>query len=127
LVGIGDYKAAVNTIRLAWALDPYISPVFAGSLLSQSHFALGEFEASKTAAQYCLERTPRDVRCHENFVRALAELGPKEETRKALAKMLSAGPDYIVTEYLRKANRNRRDKAAIKRWADGLRKAGVPE
>jgi adenylate cyclase len=127
LIGVGAYKDTVETVKLAWALDPYINPVFVGGHLSQALFALGDFKGAKEAALSCLKRAPRDVRCHESLVRALGELGPAEETRQAVTNILKLSPNYTVSEYLRKAKRNRQDKEAITRWADGLRKAGIPE
>lgn len=127
LLSVGDYKGSVETMRLAWSLDPNLSPVFTGAVLAQGLFALGDHKASKEVALDCLARTPSDVRCVESLVRALGELGPPEEASKAVKKLLSLSPKYSVSEYKRRASKNRRDAAAIERWADGLRKAGVPE
>lgn len=127
LVGVGDYEGAVATVRTAQALDPYVNPLHVGVLLAQALFALSEFEASRAAAEYCLKRTPRDVRCHESLVRALGEMGPPEAARAAVDRLLELSPDYTVSEYKRRASRNRQDTAAIDRWANGLRKAGLPE
>ena len=127
LLSVGDYKASVETMRFARSLDPYLSPVYIGVILSQSLFALGKFRAAKAAALDCLRRAPRDVRCLESLVRALGELGSKEEAKIAVRKLTRLSPKYTVSEYIRRASKNRQDKAAIKRWADGLRKAGLPE
>lgn len=127
LLGVGDYENAVQTVRLVRALDPYINPLYVGVLQAQALFALGQFEESKTAAEFCLHRTPKDVRCHESLVRALGELGPPEEARAATVELLRLSPDYTIKEYKRRASKNRKDSAAVERWADGLRKAGVPE
>lgn len=127
LLSVGDYKASVDTMRLAWSLDPYLSPVYIGAVLSQGLFALGDYKASKDVALDCLRRAPRDVRCLESLVRALGELGPADEAKKAAADLLKLSPNFTIAEYVRRASKNRRDKAAIKRWADGLRKAGLPD
>lgn len=127
LLSVGDYKASVDTMRIAWSLDPYLSPVYTGAVLAQALFALGDYKASKGAALDCLRRAPRDVRCQESLVRALGEMGPPAEAKKAASRLLKMSPNYTVAEYIRRASKNRRDKAAIERWADGLRKAGIPE
>lgn len=127
LLSVGDYKISVETMRLAWLLDPHLSPVFTGAVLSQGLFALGEYKGSKEVALDCLAKTPGDVRCHESLVRALGELGPPEEAKRAANELLRLSPNYSISEYIRRASKNRRDKAAIARWADGLRKAGIPE
>lgn len=127
LIGAGDYNGVVQTIELARSLDPYLSPVFVGAHLSQAYFALGDYSGAKRAANDCLERTPKDVRCVESLVRALGETGPEDETEAALRKLLALSPDYTIADYVRRASRNRSDPAAIERWAEGLRKAGVPE
>jgi hypothetical protein len=67
------------------------------------------------------------VRCVESLVRALGELGPKAEAQQAAQRLLSLSPSYTVSEYKRRASRNRRDKQAIELWAEGLRKAGIPD
>jgi adenylate cyclase len=126
-IGAGDYPAVVETVRLAMTLDPYLSPVFIGGVLSQALFALGDFAGAKEAADACLERTPNDVRCVESLTRALGELGPKAEAQRAAQRLLSLSPSYTVSEYKRRASRNRRDKQAIELWAEGLRKAGIPD
>ena len=95
--------------------------------MAQGLFALGDYKASKEVALDCLAKTPGDVRCVESLVRALGELGPPEEAKEAVNKLLTLSPEYTVSEYKRRATKNRNDPAAIDRWADGLRKAGVPE
>ncbi|HUS96659.1 MAG TPA: adenylate/guanylate cyclase domain-containing protein [Hyphomicrobiaceae bacterium] len=125
-LGAGDYRGVVQTVRLAWSLDPYLSPVFIGAHLSQALFALGDFAGAKEAANACLQRAPNDVRCVESLVRALGELGPKAEATRAVKRLLHLSPSYTVSEYKRRASKNRRDKDAIERWAQGLRKAGMP-
>ncbi len=127
LLSVGDYQGSVETMRLAWTLNPHLSPVFTGAVLAQGLFALGDFEASKTVALDCLAKSPRDVRCLESLVRALGELGPPEEAKIAVDKLLRLSPSYTIAEYIRRASKNRRDKSAIERWAEGLRKAGIPE
>ena len=127
MLSVGDYEGAVETMQLAWSLDPHLSPVFTGAVLAQGLFALGDYKASKEVALDCLAKTPDDVRCVESLVRALGELGPPEEASKAVGTLLELSPKYSVSEYMRRASRNRNDTAAIERWADGLRKAGVPE
>jgi TolB-like protein/class 3 adenylate cyclase/Tfp pilus assembly protein PilF len=127
LLSVGDYQASVDTMQLAWTLDPHISPVFTGAVLAQGLFALGKYKASKEVALDCLAKTASDVRCLESLVRALGELGPPEQAKKAVGEPLRLSPDYTISEYKRRASKNRQDKAAIERWADGLRKAGIPE
>jgi adenylate cyclase len=127
LLGVGDYDKTVETIRKAWALDPYINPLAIGVIMSQALFALGEFEESKDAALFCLQRAASDVRCQESLVRILGETGPDTEAREAADKLLRLSPGYTVSEYKRRAKKNRNDPKAIDRWADGLRKAGVPD
>lgn len=127
LLSVGHYEASVETMRLAWALDPHISPVFTGAVLAQGLFALGKYRDSKEVALDCLAKTASDVRCLESLVRALGELGPADQAKKAVDELLRLSPDYTISEYKRRADKNRRDRAAIERWADGLRKAGVPE
>ncbi|OBY25284.1 adenylate/guanylate cyclase domain-containing protein [Leisingera sp. JC1] len=127
LIGAGDYNGVVETIELARSLDPYLSPVFIGAHLSQAYFALGDFPAAKRSAEVCLERSPQDVRCVESLVRALGETGPHRDAQAAVSRLLELSPDFTVTDYIRRASRNRSDQAAIDRWAEGLRKAGVPE
>jgi adenylate cyclase len=127
LLSVGDYQSSVETMQLAWALDPHLSPVFIGGILAQGQFALGDYNASKQSAQDCLTRVPDDVRCLESLVRALGELGPPEKAQRAVDDLLNLSPNYTISEYIRRASKNRFDKTAISQWADGLRKAGVPE
>ena len=127
LLSVGDYRASVDTMHTAWALDPFLSPVFIGVILSQGLFALGDYQGSKEVALSCLQRTPQDVRCHESLVRALGELKQLDEAERAIAELLRLSPDYNVSEYIKRASKNRADREAIKRWADGLRKAGLPD
>jgi adenylate cyclase len=127
LLGVGDYSGTVEAVETARSLDPYINPLHVGVILSQAHFALGNFQAAKETALDCLDRSPDDVRCHESLVRALGELGPPDQARDAAANLLQLSPGYTVSEYVKRAQKNRNDTDAIVRWADGLRKAGVPE
>ena len=126
-MSVGDYEGTIEIIRKAWALDPYITPIAIGETLSQALFAVGKYEESKDAALFCLQRVPSDARCQESLVRALGELGPADEARTAVEELLRLSPGYAVSEYMRRANKNRSDLSAIERWADGLRKAGAPD
>ena len=126
-LGVGDYEGTVATVRRAWALDPFVNPLVIGAVLSQALFAQGKFEESKAAAQFCLQRVPTDARCQESLVRALGELGPRDDAEAAVSELLRLSPGYTVSEYLRRANKNRNDSDAIERWANGLRTAGVPD
>ncbi|MGI9520223.1 MAG: adenylate/guanylate cyclase domain-containing protein, partial [Hyphomicrobiaceae bacterium] len=98
LLSVGDYKGSVETMNLAWLLDPHLSPVFTGVVLSQGLYALGDYQTSKNVALDCIAKTPGDVRCHESLVRALGELGPTEEVDRAVDKLLSLSPNYTVSE-----------------------------
>ena len=126
LIGYGDYAGTVEVVETAWALDPYLSPVFIGAVLAQAQFALGDIAASRESARDCLRRSPRDVRCHESLARALGETGPPDAAARAVEALLALSPDYTVAEYRRRAEKNRRDRDAVDRWAAGLLKAGVP-
>ena len=126
-LGVGDYPRTIDTVNVAQSLDPNISPVFVGAVQAQAYFAIGDYSASKDAAHYCLSRAPQDVRCHESLVRALGELGPPDAAKAARDELLGLSPDYTVSEYQRRAKKNRTDEEAIKRWSEGLRKAGIPE
>ncbi|MGI9352679.1 MAG: hypothetical protein ACR2O3_14030 [Rhizobiaceae bacterium] len=88
---------------------------------------LCRFEESKNAAMDCLERSPKDVRCYESLVRALGEVGTREQATNAAKTLLLLSPGYTVSEYVRRVQNNRSDTKAILRLADGLRKAGIPE
>ena len=127
LLSVGEYQDSVETVQLARVLDRNLSPIYVGGILAQGLFALGDFNGSKVAAQDCLAKTPNDVRCLESLVRALGELGAVDEAQKAVDELLRLSPNFTVSEYIRRANKNRLDKSAIQRWADGLRKSGIPE
>src|SRR5262249_3803363 len=127
LTGFGRWQQVVDLDRAAMRLDPFINPGSIGVVMAGALYQLGRHPEAAEAAPYFVPRAPTNVLCRSRLAMALGRTGPEAEARAAAAALEKASPGYSITEFKRQQGINYRDPAWVEHYADGLRKAGVPE
>ncbi|MEO7221611.1 MAG: tetratricopeptide repeat protein, partial [Devosia sp.] len=121
----GDLDEAISICARALELSPG-SPLRYGFMnqLASAHNALGRYEEAVDFAKRAVELEPDYVPCHLALATAYAQLGRIEEARREVAIAVRLQPDVTIATSM--ANRMRFPEHGA-RWAEGLRKAGLPE
>ena len=122
----GRPKEAIEAIDRCLRLNPadQAYPRMLG-VKSASYIMLGDYVKAVELATIATERAPEFPLAHRNLANALARLGRIEESHSALKEFMRLAPNYLI-----KALRGRfpwRDDDTFEQFAEGLRKAGLPE
>ncbi len=105
-------------------LDPHY-PFYNLLYLGHAYYALGKFEEAIAALKRCITRNPEFLPPHLFLAVIFSGLGRKEEARAEVAELLRIWPRASI-----EGQRERmpfKDQAVKDRFAEALRKAGLPE
>ena len=84
------------------------------------------FESIPPAAlEEAVKRNPDDSTDRVGLAFTLGDLGREEDAKRTVATILRLDPDFSIKKYVGRLSY--RDPAELKRFEDGLRKAGLPE
>jgi TolB-like protein len=121
LVIEGQPGDAVHLVRSATRLNPY-PPSWYDWMLGFAYYADGRYEdVVATLTISGIERAPSG----RLLAAALAQLGRTEEARATAAAFLTLMPTFSIRRWLTTQNLQRQQHAD--RFADGYRRAGLPE
>ncbi len=120
----GELELGLEAIARAKRLNPRYSYIY---LAVEGHlnFLKGEYENAVALYEEALERNPVFDRGLLLFAAALAHMGNTEDAAWAIAEALSIRPDLTLGDERRDANYKRPED--LKRYLEGLRRAGLPE
>ena len=123
---LGDAKSALDRIARARQLSPNDPQDFSiQSAACFAHFIAGHYEEALASGQAAIRIRPNYQLAMSMFAASAALAGQPEEARKAVERLLKLKPGLRVAE-ARHFQVIRRPQD-IERWADGLRKAGLPD
>ena len=120
----GKLEEAVPLFKEAIRLNP-IPP---NSYLRHFGIALrdsGRYEEAIVQAKRAIEQEPNDSIAWIILVSSLALAGRDEKARTAAKEILRISPNFSVAQLEKRAPQ--KDRAAVKRFCDALRKVGLPE
>jgi adenylate cyclase len=120
----GQPARASERIRKAMRLSP-IHPGWYLSTLGQVSRAMGQAGSAIDAYMEMTKRDPDSLEGYIGLAEILGEVDRIEEAKKSAVEVIRVNPDFSINEYV--GNLAYRDPAEIKRFAEGLRKAGLPE
>jgi TolB-like protein len=123
---VGDYPACVESVDRACRLSPFDS----GRALWLAGKGIGAFVAGRyddvmAITTQVLREFPNHATAHRQRAAALAALGRLEEARAEMTLLMRLVPGLNLAQV-----RTRipvKDPAALERWLDCLRQAGLPE
>jgi len=123
---VGDYEASAKSVERACRLSPYD----AGKGLWLAGKGIGAFIAGRyddviANAGLILREYPAFATAYRQRAAALAALGRQEEARADMGTLLQLVPGLTVSQV--RIRVPLKDPAAMDRWLDALRKAGLPE
>jgi adenylate cyclase len=123
LVFLGRGEEAIALLEKAIDLDP-ITPAWYFQQLAWAHWSIGQCEEGLVAIR-------RMAKMNNNALRVLAALyvcdGDIEAARETMANFREVNPERTVSKEIELFGTSWRDPDTMKRWAEALRLAGMPE
>ncbi len=123
---LGDQEAALRRMRQAIQLspsDPHL--FFFQSAIIMPHLLRGEYREAVEAGRKAIELNPWFSSAFKGQLAALGHLGRLEEAAVVRARLLKLEPGFTVQDAIRRSPIGSAED--IQRYADGLRRAGLPE
>jgi adenylate cyclase len=122
LQSVGDERG-IALVRKAVKLDPF-HPSWFNFPIARDHFERGEYEEAFTAARK--SEMPGYVRTHVLLAAICAELGRREDARKALEQLLSLDPGFNLQRLVEEWRKWNVSEERTSLYVAALRKAGLP-
>ena len=120
----GEPAKAVPYIERAMRLDPAFQQQFI-HFLGAAHFVAGDYETAADLFRDRIMLNPSTDLSRAFLAPALGHLGQLDEARRVWRELMEINPDYSFADHI--ARLPFRDPADAEPFADGLRKAGLPE
>lgn len=123
---LGDHETAL--VRMAKAIelspsDPHL--FFFHAAIIMPHLLLGQYKEAAAAGRRSIELNPWFSSAFKGCLSALGHLGLAREAAGVLARLMRLEPNFTVQDAVRRSPMT--VAADIERYADGLRRAGLPE
>ena len=103
--------------------DPHLF-FFQGAIV-MPHLLRGEYRDAAEAGRKAIELNPWFSSAFKGHLAALGHLGSGQEATSVLARLLKLEPRFTVRDAIRRSPMSLPDDVA--RYAEGLRRAGLPE
>jgi tetratricopeptide (TPR) repeat protein len=123
---LGDQDTALERMRQAIQLspsDPHL--FFFQSAIIMPHLLRGDYLAAATAGRKAIELNPWFSSSFKGHLAAVGHLGDAEEIAAVRSRLLKLEPGFTVRDAIRRSPIGSPE--GIERYADGLRRAGLPE
>ncbi len=123
----GEGAAAVAAGERGLRLSPYDPMRFMQHhFLSIARYVAGDLEEAARSAQISLGARAPHAAAWRTFAAILSALGRREDARAAARRMLEMEPGFRLAGYIA-GRMPYRDPAVARRFAEDLRRAGVPD
>ncbi len=93
--------------------------------LVMPHLLLNDYEAAADVGRRALELNPWFSSACKGYLSALGHLGRKRQAGEVLARLLALEPGFFVSEAIARSPMG--SLGDLELYADGLRRAGLPE
>jgi TolB-like protein/class 3 adenylate cyclase/Tfp pilus assembly protein PilF len=125
-IWLGEPAAAIEDAARAMRLSPHDTQLFAmQSVMAWAHFFLGQYAEATSSAEMVIRQVPDHLPATSVAAAAAALAGNHAAARRAMARLRQIMPDLRISN-LEDVTQLRRPED-FARWAEGLRKAGLPE
>jgi len=118
------HEEAIELFKKAIRMNPLGSTIYYFHL-GNAYFNVGKYEEGISAHKKALEVSPTNFAAHRGLAACHAQLGRNEDATFHAQEVLKYNPKFSVTEYVQQAPW--KDSSLTERWANALRKAGLPE
>lgn len=123
---LGDQDTAIVRMRQAIQLSPSDPHLFFFQMaIMMPHLLRGEYHEAALAGREAVELNPWFSSSFKGYLAALGHLGREVEAAPVLARLLKLEPGFTVRDAIRRSPMNQ--PADIDAYAEGLRRAGLPE
>ncbi len=126
LCSAGKPEEGIDLAKKAMRLDPYY-PASSALYLGNCYYWSGRYEEALEAFKNALARYPDFGPALRKTAAIYAELGRMDEARADIAELLRVMPEASLEHLRRRPINPERDPAAVQRYHEALRKAGLPE
>jgi len=120
----GEPGAAIPFLKDALRLNPKPTSIYI-RLFAIALRDSGQYEEAIAQAKRATEHGPNDLVGWVVLTSSYSLAGREEETRAAAKEILRINPKFSVARYQKVTPQ--KDRAAVKRYCDALRKVGLPE
>jgi TolB-like protein len=124
-VFLGDPEGAIEHFARGIRLSPVDPLLMAQAGMAQAHLFAGRYDEALSWAEKAVRAKPSSHAALRIFTASSALAGRLGDARKALARLLAIDPTFRVSDLSGLTPLRRPEDAA--RYAEGLRKAGVPD
>lgn len=120
----GDSTEAIENLKYSVRLCPVTTAVQRG-ILGTAYRNAGRYAEAIVVLEDCIEEFPEFTSARAILVSTLSLLGKEEQAKQVLEELLRKNPDYSIEQYT--TPNFYQEKRMMDRWADSLRKVGMPE
>jgi adenylate cyclase len=118
------HEEAIELFKKAIRMNPLGNTVYYFHL-GNAYFNVGKYEEGISAHKKALEISPTNFAAHRGLAACYAQLGRNEDATFHAQEVLKYSPKFSVAGYVQQAPW--KDATLTERWAEALRKAGLPE
>src|SRR5262249_42628875 len=122
----GLRERGIELARKVLEVDPFPSAVFF-SAFGRNLYLVKRYEESVSVSRRCIAVSIDYANCYVNLSAALAQLGRLDEARATVAQLLKLAPSYRIADEIAGLSLRFSLRQDVDHFADGLRKAGLPE
>jgi len=127
-VWLGEPDQAVERFARAMRLGPLDPLIFFMQLgTAYAHFFAGRHNEAFRSAKMALREQPDNHRALSIAAATCALAGRDDEARRLMARLLEINPTFRVSNFIQKGQGPYRQPEHLAKYADALRKVGLPE
>lgn len=123
---LGSHTTAIEQISRAQLLSPHDPHAFFFDMARMMpHFLLRDFDQAEAHGRRAVELNPGFSSTYKGYLATLGHLGQAEEAARVRARLLQLEPGFRVRDAVHRSPMMREEDLAL--YAEGLRRAGLPE
>jgi len=122
---VGKPEKSIEMSKKAIRLCPF-PPSYYFLNLGNAYNSAGRFEEAISEYKKALHLTPQNIMIFRGLAVGYGLLGLEEKSKAAAAEVIKLNPNFNIKVYMKIMSIYKNQELA-KRWADALRKAGIPE